>query len=179
MKISNNSLVVLLAVAIVASVAGTFLSVSFMDDVITGAATTTGNVTLSIPSAADCSATDALIAFGTLAQGATNQSEIALDFIVINNTGNVNLAITAASSVDLFSTQPAPSTFWRIHCNTSSSGSCNATYHNVGATDTLLITGLQFADGSDNISIGINVTIPGPEPSGSKNGEITFTCLEG
>jgi len=179
MRISNNSVIVLLFVSVIASVSGTFFAMSFLNEVITGAATTTGNVTLTIPSSADCSASDSLIAFGTLAQGATNQSEIALDFIVINNTGNVNLAITAAASVDLFSSATAPSTFWRIHCNDSLSGSCNETYHNVGATDTLLITALDYDDTIDNVTIGINVTIPGAEPAGDKNGEITFTCLEG
>jgi hypothetical protein len=179
MKISNNSLVVLLAVAIVASVAGTFVSLNFMDDLITGAATTTGNVTLTIPSAADCSATDALIAFGTMAQGVSNRSENFTDFININNTGNVALKITAAASVDLFSTQTAPSDFWLIHCNSSLSGSCNVTYHQVHNTGSVIITSLGFADGTDNVTIGINVTVPPPEPTGAKNGEITFTCLEG
>ena len=98
-KISNNSVIVLLFVSIVASIAGTFFAMNFLSGIITGAATTTGNVTLTIPSAADCSATDDLIAFGTLAQGASNRSENFTDFIVINNTGNVNLKITAAACV--------------------------------------------------------------------------------
>jgi len=146
---------------------------------ITGAATTTGNVTLSIPSAADCSATDALIAFGTLAQGASNQSEPSLDFIVINNTGNVNLAITVAQTVDLFSAESAPSAYWLVHCNDSSTGTCNETYFQIDGTYRDLVTGLQFADGSDNLTVGVNVTVPNDEPSGDKNAELTFTCLEG
>jgi hypothetical protein len=179
MKISNNSLVVLLFVAIVASVAGTFVSLNFMDDLITGAATTTGNVTLTIPSSADCTASDNLIAFGTLAQGVNNQSELALDFIVINNTGNVNLAITVEQTVDLFSAESAPSIYWTVHCNSSSTGTCNETYFAIDDTTRGLVTALQFADGSDNLTVGVNVTVPNDEPSGTKNAELTFTCLEG
>ena len=168
MKISNNSIIVLLFVAIVASISGTFFAMSFLNEVITGAATTTGNVTLTIPSAADCSATDALIAFGTLAQGASNQSEPSLDFIVINNTGNVNLKITAAATVELFSTQSAPSDFWQIHCNNSLSGTCNTTYHQVHNTGSVIVTSLDYSDVIDNVTIGINVTVPAPEPAGEK-----------
>ena len=178
-KISNNSVIVLLFIAIVASISGTFFAMNFLSEIITGAATTTGNVTLTIPSAADCSATDDLIAFGTMAQGASNRSENFTDFITINNTGNVALKITAAASVDLFSTQTAPSNFWLIHCNSSLSGSCNTTYHQVHNTGSVIITALDYSDTIDNVTIGINVTVPGPEPTGDKNGEITFTCLEG
>jgi hypothetical protein len=179
MKISNNSIIVLLFIAIIASISGTFFAMNFLSEIVTGAATTTGNVTLTIPSSADCTASDNLIAFGTLAQGGSNQSEPALDFIVVNNTGNVNLKITAAATVELFSTQSAPSIYWQIHCNTTLSGVCNNTYHPVHNTGSVLITALDYSDIIDNVTIGINVTVPNDEPTGDKNGELTFTCLEG
>jgi hypothetical protein len=184
MKVSNNSLVVLLFVAIIASVGGTFVSVSFMDDIITGAATTLGNVTLTIGGTANCNATDDLIAFGTMTQGATNQTTGdtgAYDWITIENTGNVNLDITAETSADLFASYAAPTAYWRIFCNTTQGGgTCNATVHNLqeSSNATELITGHVFADSTDEVYIGMNITIPMDEPVGAKHGDILFTCTE-
>jgi hypothetical protein len=177
--LNNNGLVVLLTVAIIASVSGTFLSINFIDDVITGAATTTGNVTITVSSTAGCSATDAIIAFGNLAQNESNNTGGANnDTIHIANTGNTNLDVTAETSVNLFSQRDAPSAFWRISCYLAESGSCNTTEHNVqeASNATSLITSLDFNDGTDDFNVSINVTVPDNETAGAKNGELTFTC---
>jgi hypothetical protein len=179
MRVSNNSLVVLLVVAIVASFGGTFFSLNFLDNYITGAATTTGNVTLTISSTADCNATDALVAFGSIAQGSSNTSGLAnLDFIVLENTGNVNINITSHATVELFSSYSAPTSYWRIHCNATQSGNCNTTWHNVedSGSPAALATAVPFGDSTDELNVSINVTIPNDESEGAKNGEITFTC---
>ncbi len=184
MKISNNSLVVLLAVAIIASVGGTFVSVSFMDDIITGAATTLGNVTLTIGGTANCNATDDLIAFGTISQGVNNQTTGdtgAYDWITIENTGNVNLDITAETQANLFSSYSAPTAYWKIYCNnTQGGGTCNGTHHNLqeSSNATSIITGHVFADATDECYIGMNITVPMDEATGAKHGDILFTCTQ-
>lgn len=183
MKISNNSLVVLLFVAIVASIGGTFVSVSFMDDIITGAATTLGNVTLTIGGTANCNATDDLIAFGTMSQGVNNMTTGdtgAYDWITIENTGNVNLDITAETQANLFS-YVAPTDYWKIYCNeTQGTGICNGTHHNLqeSSNATELITGHQFGGTVDEVYIGMNVTVPADEAVGAKHGDILFTCTQ-
>ena len=185
-KVSNNSLVVLLAVAIIASVGGTFITISFMDDIITGAATTLGNVTLTIGGTANCNATDDLIAFGIISQGVNNQTTGdtgAYDWITIESTGNVNLDIEAAAQADLFASYTAPTDNWKIYCNnTQGGGTCNGTHHNVGnigaGNATMLITSHVFADATDEVYIGMNVTVPADEAVGSKHGDILFTCTQ-
>jgi len=184
MKVSSNNLVILLIVAIIASVGGTFVSVSFMDAVATGAATTLGNVTLTIGGTANCDATDDLIAFGTLTQGGTNQTTGdtgARDWITIENTGNVNLDITAETSANLFASYAAPTPNWRIACNvTQGTGSCNTTFHNLqeSSNSTMLITAHQFGDSVDEVYINMNVTIAMDEAVGAKHGDILFTCTQ-
>ena len=181
MKISNNSLVVLLTVAIIASISGTFVSVNFIDDFITGAATTTGNVTITVSSTASCTATDAIVAFGNLGENETNSSNAAnLDWIVLENNGNVNLNVTGYGSVELFATAAAavPSTYWMIQCNGTEGGNCNTTWSNVEAVGApgLLVTEWTYSNTVDEVNISVNVTVPDDESAGAKNGEITFTC---
>ncbi|MBU1111238.1 MAG: hypothetical protein KJ896_00530 [Nanoarchaeota archaeon] len=69
--VSNKTIVALLAVALVVSIAGTLYSVSELNDLggtymlLTGAATDSGTATITIQGTADVTVTDAAIAFGT------------------------------------------------------------------------------------------------------------------
>ena len=87
---------------------------------------------------------------------------------------------THHATVELWDTQSAPSTYWRIQCNGSQSGNCNTTWDNVkdSGSPGLLATALGYASASDEINVSINVTVPNNEGEGAKNGQITFTCTE-
>ena len=190
-NLSNNSLAVLLIFAIVISVVGTWISVSYIEDLnqLTGLATSDiGNTTLTVTSETSCTTdNDDVIAFGNLGRNETNQSEDAAnDFIILENNGNtalnVSVNVTSSNLVlwddSVYGT--IGSTYWRIRCVNTQSGSCiNSTYVNLpsDASTTLLVADLDPSDSSDNLSIAINVTVPDDESSGAKMGQVTFYCI--
>jgi hypothetical protein len=181
MKVSNNSLAVLLAVAIVASVSATWFSVSFMDT-ITGAATSdTGTTTLTVDAETSCLTIDGTVALGNLGKNISNSSEVVGDYIEVENNGNVNIDILGYASAELWDdvSYQAPSSYWQIKCNRSQSGTCNESYLNLNesqGTGYIFISGLVFADSTDNVTVGVNVTVPPDESTGAKSGTITFFC---
>ena len=180
MKASNNSLAILLAMAIIASVSGTWLSVSFMDT-ITGAATTTGTVKLEVNTTTACSDIDSTINLGNITRGNYNRSEeiTVPDFIVLENTGNVGQNITGYSTDDLFITETAPTQNWTMQCNETESGTCVTGFkiinNSVGAAE-ILVSDLAFAAATDEMNVSVNATVPIGEGSGMKSGTITFIC---
>ncbi len=186
MKISNNSLAVLLVVAIVASVSGTWLSINFMDS-ITGAATSgSGTANLTVASVTSCSMLDNIVEFGSMARNEWNDSidvneTVRGDWISIENDGNVNITVLVNSTNDLWTSQSAPTAYWGIFCAYSEddNATCNGTNVSIPAgTDAphTIIIGLSPVDDVDNISLGFNVTVPSDELSGDKNGTVLFTC---
>jgi len=191
MRVSNNSLTILLVLAIMISIIGTWLSVSYIDTLnqFTGRATSdVGNTTLTVTGETSCTtASDRLVAFGSLARSATNQSESAgNDFITLENDGNTNINVTVNvtdSTTELWDDGAfaAPSAYWRIRCNNAQSGTCDDTYANVpgpAPSGVLLVYGLEPSDSTDELDVAINVTVPAAEASGTKNGQVTFYCVE-
>ena len=180
MKISNNSLVILLAVAIIVSITGTIVSVSFMD-AITGAATTSGTTLLEVNVTVSCSATDSSINLGNITRGNYNRSEeITIpDFIVIENTGNVLENLTGYSTENLFISSVAPTQNWTMQCNSTQSGTCVTGFKIINAssaTAETIISNLNYAAATDEFNISVNATVPVGESAGMKSGTITFLC---
>lgn len=173
------------------AIGGTWMVLNYID-ALTGAATSgTGTTNLTITSVVSCSMLDNLVSFYEMARGESNTSDALMngqtntskpDFFEIENNGNVNITVVANTTKDLWVTTPASSTNWRIRCTSTADGNatCSSTYANVlRASSTTLITGLSPIDGGyDNFSVGINVTVPNDEPSGAKNGTVTFTCSQ-
>jgi len=180
MKISNNSLVVLLTLAIVASISGTLVSVSFMDS-FTGAATTTGTVKLEVNASISCTSTDNVINLGNISRGEYNFSEsvTGTDFIVIENNGNSILNISGYATEDLFESSSAPTNNWTMQCNASQSGTCTTGFRiiniSAGAAE-LIVYDLSNAIATDEINVSVNATVPVGESSGMKTGTLTFIC---
>jgi hypothetical protein len=185
-KISNNTLAVLLSFALIISVFGTFASVYYIDslNLLTGRATNDwGNVTLSVTGAVSCQTSDKAIAFGAMTRGSTNDSYGIGDYFTLNNNGNTLINVTVNATENLWDTAAynPPSSYWQIKCNNTQTGSCATTsYANVPALITAVevVTNLQSADGSDNVTIAVNVTVPNDEPTGSKSGQVTFWCSQ-
>lgn len=181
MKVSNNSLVILLALAVVASISGTFVSVSFMD-AITGAATTTGTVKLEVNYSTACSATDSVINLGNITRGSLNWSEsvTGYDFIVLENTGNIGINISGYATEDLFDSSAAPTNNWSMRCNASQSGTCIKDFRIINASEgtaETIVADLEYATATDEMNVSVNATVPVGESSGLKTGTITFVCL--
>ena len=179
MKISNNNLTILLLLAIVASISGTWVSLTFMDS-ITGAATTTGTTSLTVNATIACSATDSTANLGILERGKNNNSEKKNDFLVIENTGNVPQNISGYSTESLFDSDAAPTRNWSMHCNATQSGTCRTVYRKINATQgtaETLVLNLVSAAATDELTAGVNATVPAQESSGAKSGTITFYCV--
>ena len=182
MKFSNNTLVVLLSFAIMVSVFGTWTSLSYIDslDLLTGRATDTGTTSLTVSGVTSCTASDSTIAFGAMERSTSNTSDDNADTITIENDGNIQLNITAYATAELWddATYQTTSDYWQIKCNNSLSGTCNATYGNLpGADGHLLVYTMDPDDATDDLVIGVNVTVPADEVSGAKSGTITFNCV--
>ena len=178
-KISNNSLVVLLGLAIVVSIAGTWATLTIVDQ-ITGAATATGTTTVNVKSVVSCSATDNTIVFGQMQRSGSNNSGNKSDYHVVSNAGNVDINVSAYASVNLWATQAAASSYWRIGCNnTNTSGSTCSDWANLAASSarTLLTDNLSVADATDDMMVKVEVTVPTDETTGNKSGTITYECI--
>jgi hypothetical protein len=182
MKFSNNTLVVLLSFAIMVSVFGTWMSLSYIDsyDFLTGRATDTGTTSLTVSGVTSCSATDNNISFGTMVRSTSNDSADAGDYITIENDGNTQINITAYATAELWddASYQATSLYWQVRCGTAESGTCNTTYGNVPDADGNLIAYLVNPDdATDSFTVGVNVTVPSDEVSGAKSGTLTFNCI--
>nr|MBA4404668.1 hypothetical protein [Nanoarchaeum sp.] len=185
MKVSNNTLAVLLLFALVISVFGTLASVYYIDslNLLTGRATDDiGNITLTVGATLSCTTDlDDISAFGSLQRSQKNSSENLSNFINLSNDGNQLINATVNATEQLWDTAAynTPTSYWQIHCNSSTSaGACNATYANVqnGTLVHKVVYGLQPAAGSDQAVIGFIAEVPADEPTGTKNGQVTFWC---
>ena len=186
LKISNNTLSVVLVMVIAISLFGTFAGVSYISsNSITGHATSnvTGTTSVTVSSETSCTASDSTIAFGTLDRGAVNDSETITDFITIENNGNSVINVSAYTTEDLWDVagNQAPDANWRIRCYTAQDGgstTCNDTYTEILTSDgSILATLLVPADATDVLTVGVNITVPNDETSGAKTGTIKFVCL--
>ena len=181
-KITNNTLVVLLGISVLISIAGTWITLDVTNR-ITGAATDTGTTTLTITGVTSCSAVDNTIAFGTMTVDSNNNSINASDWISINNTGNTDINVSAYATENLFTSSGAapPSHYWQVRCNSTLGGnSCGTTTYtnltNSLATAIELIDLVSPTDNNDTMYAGVNVTVPSDETFGAKSGTITFVC---
>ncbi len=200
-RISNNVLLVLVVFAVISSVIGTLVSLNMIS--LTGRATTLeGTTNLTVTSVTSCAINDSLVSFGSMQRNEYNTSaELNTtsdeagsigDFMMITNDGNTNITIFVNVSVDeddwLWDTKPSSSTFWAVRCENSDDGnsSNNQSWADVPGegnpayTIITRLTPVANAGGTplDNVTVGFNVTVPADEPTGYKNGTVTFFCSE-
>lgn len=202
MDLSNKSLALLLVAAIVVSLGGTLISLNKLNQGFTGYAS--GIVSLSINQSADC-VVNTNVSFGTAAQPSatalvSTDSANAYGFnnctapltctgMHINNTGNVHLNVTYASSVDatgflVSQTGLGASDFIYYTRNGTYTGSnegCrinNNTNGNVGTTTTLICQNLSYTDDADMLTMEFNVTVEPDITPGAKSATITITCAQ-
>nr|MBA4404667.1 hypothetical protein [Nanoarchaeum sp.] len=183
-RVNNNTLFILLVFSIFVFIAATLISFYYIQSLnfFTGKATDDiGNITLSVGSTLSCTTDlDDIIAFPSMPRSNSNTSENVTDFINLSNDGNQNINATVNASEQLWDSASyvTPSTTWQIHCNSSTSGSCNTTYGNVqnSSLSHKVVYDLQPGAGSDQALLGFLVTIPADEPTGAKNGQVVFWC---
>ena len=182
-RVSNNILVILLGVSILISIFGTWVTLSYVDQ-ITGAVTVPASSNLTITGTTNCVFNDNQIDFGSMAFGANKYSENSTiaNWFIMENNGNYILNVSAyVNTEELFTTDSAPTANWQLKCNSSQTTDCrNTTYTKIQTTlplANILIPNLSPIDAQDEVTFGVNVTIPSGEPAGAKNGTITFECL--
>lgn len=186
-KISNNVLSALLIFAILSMVLSVWISFDTLSP-LTGEATANATVTTNVTIEVDCTTTtgdgDNLIAFGNLAKGSTSSSITISDYHAVENNGNSNLTIEAYAintpTNQLWEWVSTPSIYWKVACNSTDSGTCNASYGILGteAIKTLIGTHLGVNSTNDLMIVGINITVPADEPTGDKSGVVTYYCTE-
>jgi hypothetical protein len=182
-KVSNN----VLLVAVVFVFIGAFLSVwiSFGSAPITGWATSyPGTTNVTVTSITSCNMLDNLVSFGEMARDQYNYSDtikVGGDFMELENDGNVNITIVINATTNLWIAETAPTPYWSIKCYAAqnTNATCDTDWTNIPAVSSHpVVTGLAPHDDADNVTIGFNLTVPTAEPSGYKNGTITFFCEE-
>lgn len=181
---SNKTLASLLVVLIVISGISLFVVMTKMTGSgVTGYASSTGvgvtNVTVS--EVTYINVTDNFIELGILEPGSTNNSENVNDFFTVQNDGSININISVYDATSPFSgtgCSATPNSCYQVHGN-SSDGSIDAAYTNVpsgAGTQHLLCHDVPFADGGDECVIGVQMTIPVDEPSGTKTSTMTIVA---
>lgn len=190
-ELSTNALAMLLVIAILFSVGGTFVSLSklraSLGD-ITGAATSgTGTVSSTITNTTAITIHQSPVAFGNLASGAlddtTDSSPVPFQ---INNTGNVPINVTVNASA-LFTASSVNASSYRFSCGADEgpncpTGSATSQTNMPTANDTLLnrtaIYDLPVANGNDSREVEIYVSVPVDEPGGAKSSTVTFQAVQ-
>jgi len=187
--ISNKALAVLLVVAIVISVVGTWSVIrsAKITGYATNVTTQTGTASLTVTGNLIIDLTDTTIDLGNLEIADTNRSENVDggvgDFFEAENDGSVDMDVKAYNGTELWDTASTPTEYWMVYCNstTDAGATCNETYGPVPADSTsavTLIESLGNTAGSRSFKAGVNVSVPLLEGSGSKSGSVIFLALQ-
>ena len=184
---SNKALASLLVVLIVISGVSLFIVITkTAGPGITGYASSTGvgvtNVTVS--EATYINVTDNFINLGVLEPGSTNNSENVADYFNVQNDGSVDINISVYDEASPFSgtgCKTTPNSCYQVHGVSASGGSIDATYTNVPRNATTqhgVCFDVPFVDGvdTDDCEIGVQMTIPVDEPSGTKSATMTIVA---
>ena len=121
------------------------------------------------------------IEFGTLIQGATNDTVTGGPMpFSFRNTGNINLNVTVAAT-NLFGSAPNPAVYFQFKSvdnetsSTLNAADLMAVFTNMYAAANKFAYNFKWQDENDEIRGHINMSAPPAEPAGSKTSEVTFT----
>ncbi len=186
-ELSNKSLAILVAIAIVVSVVGTFTLLSTLDPSVTGAATgiarvaVTGLVAISLPVNT--------VDFGYVVQGnSKNTITNSPPPLVVQNDGgvfvNVSIARDNTSTAMFTGTGGGDNTAsfrYKIDTvggepNSFNYGASTTSWANVPGTtaDEDVIAELNWSDSSDSAEIDLSIAVPADESLGAKNETLVF-----
>ncbi len=190
-EISNKTLAILIAMAIIVSIVGTITFLVKIQPVTTGAATgiakvdVTGLVAISLPTST--------VDFGTVYQGATDNTtdNNPAGPLEIQNDGGVDVNVSIArdsNSTPLFSGtgggDNTASFRFKIDNSTEPNsfnwGTSSTSWTNVpGATGiNNVLNDLKYQDSSDTAEVDLLIAVPSDEPVGLKNETLVFTAVQ-
>ncbi|MBI1969391.1 hypothetical protein HYS48_01740 [Candidatus Woesearchaeota archaeon] len=187
--VSNNTLAMLIVLAMVISLGGTWYSLSRLQvlgfRVITGAQT--GTVTTAVTNVTAITIHQSPVAFGNLAASQKNDTTDNQPIpFSINNTGNVPINVTTNATA-LFTGGSRNASSYRFQCNVDEGpncpvGSATAVTDMPTANDTGLnrtaIFDLQDESNNDSREVDIFLSIASDELGGSKTSTVTFTATQ-
>ncbi len=190
MEISNKGLAILVALAIIVSIASTVTLLAKIKPVTTGAATGIAKVDVS-PIVAISLPVNA-VDFGTVLQGATdNTTDNSPGPLIIQNDGGVDVNVSIArdtNSTPLFSGtgggDNTASFKFKIDNSTEPNSfdyaSSTTTWTNVPGVAGLnnVLNVLKFQDASDTAEVDLLINVPADESVGKKNETLVFTAAQ-
>lgn len=154
-------------------------NVTACDDV-EGCSSTTSTFNFTVASILSITLVNNAVEFGSLAQGQNIYTDnySVLPFL-IENDGNVLANVSLRGNSSPFVQAGLDGIGYRFRVQQNESGSFVAaqsqtSYIPVPSADTHAIKHLNFTDGNDLAAIHINLTVPGDEPPGQKEANITF-----
>ncbi|MBU0459432.1 MAG: hypothetical protein KJ771_01350 [Nanoarchaeota archaeon] len=185
-EVSNQTLVVLVGVAIVISVIGLLTSTLSTQNItgtlITNVTADTGTTSFGVKSNIVLTITDPAINLGDLEIDENKTSEDVTDWFVIRNDGSIDFDVYAYGIDSPFTSTAnganlLPNNYYFVHANSSDSGTANTTYVSVPngvGNKHLLIDALDNEGGLDTAKIGIKVIVPHDEQAGAKTADLTI-----
>ena len=180
-NLSNNTLALLIVMAIAISVVGTWISLSKITP-LTGVVVGAANVTIS--SSTGISLVVDNVSFGGLPAGGFNDTtDNSPPPFRLRNDGNVAINISVVVS-NLWSNASSPTTYYQGRCgNYTTELNCTSVNDTVAFTNlptsaTKFIGNLLYAVANDELEFEINITVPDDEPVGYKNSTVTFTATQ-
>ena len=183
--LSDKTLIILIIIGIIISVAGLLSYVMFPAEITGMASNVTdrqGQQTEYVRENLILNILDAEVNLGNLSIGEYNWSENVNDYFILNNAGNVNIKLygygTDGSPFQSSYANTLPNDYYKYElvscddCFPSNSNYVNVA-QNIG-NKTEFCTNMNYVDGQDNATIGVLVHIPPDEPPGQKFSNITF-----
>ncbi len=189
-EISNKTLTILLIVAIVVSVIGTYVSFSRLK---AAGRATTGTVDLGILAAASINVVDTALDFGDCTPdattGCTADSETGggcctagADYLTIENDGNKNVSLDVKTDTLAAAFIGGTSPSFKFKTGQGEAGSCvgstglTTTYTELLTTNILACENLGYVNAKDTVNLYAQLFLPSDTPpAASSTATLTFT----
>jgi len=184
-EVNIKTAVIILALVAVITVAGTYFAIT--KGVILPSVTgfQTGVTTVNVSETVSISVPQLTVSFENMDTGTSNNTDDDKPKpFVLNNTGNV-YANVSCSSASLWVSSASPTTNYQY--NTTRNGTMGSLKNNISGENLFgyrdmptsaqkCIGQLYYADGADQATVNINLTVPTTEGAGNKTATVTFTA---
>lgn len=179
----RTALTILVLVAVV-TITGTYFAMTRAPPgpLVTGFVT--GTTTVNISQTVSISVPRSTVSFENMDTGTANNTDDDNPRpFAINNTGNTYVNVTC-SSTSIWSSDASPTTNYQYNTTRNVSGALKNNvsgenlfgYRNMSTSAAKCLGELYYADGADQATINVNLTVPTTEGAGNKTATVTFTA---
>ena len=171
-------IVILMVIAIVVSIASiVIVNTKTSSSIGITGQVTTGNVTAEMDSITVFSLNPAIVNFGNISLGGTNDTDSGPAPFGVINSGTVKINMTIQSSESLLKGS-SPTYQFKSVCAETDCATTVYDWTTFDQTAQLLVGDLDFNNTKDALSVGIKIAVPADEPAGAKSDILTFTAFE-